>query len=144
MPRAKGRRNGQRSDRIRTGHRQADDRDRQSEANNADRDGFVRNARLQGIKPLRIILVHILPNARISILTAAAIGFNNAVLAEASMSYLGLGVQPPTPSLGRMLFEAQSFLLNCPWYAIFPGVTIILMILGAALLSEGFKEVAGV
>ena len=108
-----------------------------------DRD-FVRNARLQGIKPLRIILVHILPNARISILTAAAIGFNNAVLAEASMSYLGLGVQPPTPSLGRMLFEAQSFLLNCPWYAIFPGVTIILMIIGAALLSEGFKEVTGV
>ena len=108
-----------------------------------DRD-FVRNARLQGVSDLRIIVVHILPNARISILTAAAIGFNNAVLAEASMSYLGLGVQPPTPSLGRMLFEAQNYLLNCPWYAIFPGVTIILMILGAALLSEGFKEANGI
>ena len=105
-----------------------------------DRD-FVKNARLQGVSSLRIIFIHILPNCRISILTAAAIGFNNAVLAEASMSYLGLGVQPPTPSLGRMLFEAQNYLLNCPWYAIFPGVTIILMILGAALLSEGFKEV---
>ena len=106
-----------------------------------DRD-FVRNARLQGISDFRIIFVHILPNARISILTAAAIGFNNAVLAEASMSYLGLGVQPPTPSLGRMLFEAQNYLLNCPWYAVFPGVTIILVILGTALLSEGFKELS--
>ncbi|MBO6157751.1 MAG: ABC transporter permease [Firmicutes bacterium] len=104
-----------------------------------DRD-FVRSARLQGVSPLRIIFLHILPNARISLFTAAAIGFNNAVLAEASMSYLGLGLQPPTPSLGRMLFEAQSYLLNCPWYALFPGITIILMILGAALLSEGLKE----
>lgn len=73
-------------------------------------------------------------------LTAAAIGFNNAVLAEASMSYLGLGIQPPEPSLGRMLYEAQSYLFNAPWYAIGPGVTIILIILGFSMVSEGLRS----
>lgn len=72
--------------------------------------------------------------------TAAAIGFNNAVLAEASMSYLGLGIQPPEPSLGRMLYEAQSYLFNAPWYAIGPGVTIILIILGFSMVSEGLRS----
>ena len=64
---------------------------------------FVRSAKVMGAKSFRIIFVHILPNTWVSMLTAAMIGFNNAVLAEASMSYLGLGVQPPQASLGRML-----------------------------------------
>ena len=55
------------------------------------------------------------------------------------MSYLGLGIQPPEPSLGRMLSEAQFFLFNAPWYAIFPGVTIILIILGFSMVSEGLR-----
>ena len=66
-----------------------------------------------------------------------AIGFNNAVLSEASMSYLGVGVQPPDPSLGRMLSEAQNYLLSAPWYALSVGLTIILLILGFGLISEG-------
>ncbi len=56
------------------------------------------------------------------------------------MSYLGLGVQPPQTSLGRMLFEAQSYLFNAPWYAIFPGVTIIIIVLGFSMISEGLRE----
>lgn len=100
---------------------------------------FVKSARIMGAGSLRIIFAHILPNARVSMLTAAAIGFNNAVLAEASMSYLGLGIQPPEPSLGRMLSEAQSYLFNAPWYAIFPGITIILIILGFSMVSEGLR-----
>ena len=107
-----------------------------------DRD-FVRSARILGIKPFRLIVFHILPNAKVSLLTTAAIGFNNAVLAEASMSYLGLGVQPPTPSLGRMLSEAQSYLFNAPWIAIGTGVWIILIILGFSLVSDGLKEEGG-
>ena len=94
-----------------------------------------------GAGPLRIIFFHILPNARVSILTAAAIGFNNAVLAEASMSYLSLGIQPPDPSLGRMLSEAQSYLFQAPWYAIFPGLTIILIVLGFSMVSEGLRAI---
>lgn len=101
---------------------------------------FVKSAQIMGASDFRIIFVHILPNAGVSMLTAAAIGFNNAVLAEASMSYLGLGIQPPEPSLGRMLFEAQSYILNAPWYPIAPGVTIILIILGFSLVSEGLRS----
>lgn len=101
---------------------------------------FVKSARVMGAGPFRIIFAHVLPNARVSILTTAAIAFNNAVLAEASLSYLGLGVQPPTPSLGRMLSEAQTFLQDAPWYAIAPGVTIILIILGFAMISEGLRS----
>ena len=101
---------------------------------------FVRSA--QGAGNLRIIFVHILPNTAVSLLTAAAIGFNNAVLAEASMSYLGLGVQPPDPSLGRMLSEAQAYIFTAPWYAIWPGVVIVLIILGFSQISEGLRAIS--
>lgn len=101
---------------------------------------FVKSARLSGASHLRVIFVHILPNAMGSIFAAMAVGFNNAVLAEAGMSYLGLGVQPPEASLGRMLSEAQSFLFTNPWFAIFPGIAIILIVLGFSLLSEGAGE----
>ena len=100
---------------------------------------FVKSARIMGVGRMRIIFRHILPNARVSILTSAAIGFNNAVLAEASMSYLSLGVQPPEPSLGRMLSESQAYMFNTPWYSIFPGITIIFIILGFSLLAEGLR-----
>ena len=74
------------------------------------------------------------------LLSAIMIGFNNAVLAEAGMSFLGIGVQPPDASLGRMLSEAQSFLFSVPMYALFPGLTIILLVLGFGLLSDGRKN----
>lgn len=98
---------------------------------------YVKSARLQGAGNLRIMFVHILPNAMPVLLSAIMIGFNNAVLAEAGMSYLGIGVQPPEASLGRMLSEAQSYLFTAPAYALFPGLMIILMVLGFSLLSEG-------
>ena len=101
---------------------------------------FVWSARIMGAGPVRIMFVHILPNTYVSMLTAAAIGFNNAVLAEAGMSYLGLGVQAPEVSLGRMLFEAQSYLNTIPWYAVFPGITIILIVVGFSLASEGLRS----
>lgn len=100
---------------------------------------FVKSAQVMGVSNLRIIFVHIIPNTRVSMLTSVAIGFNNAVLAEASMSYLGLGVQPPTPSLGRMLSEAQGYIVSAPWYAICTGIVIVLIILGFSLISEGLR-----
>lgn len=100
---------------------------------------FVKSAQVMGAGKFRIIFVHILPNALVSMLTSATVGFNNAVLAEASMSYLGLGVQPPEPSLGLMLSDAQSYLQIAPWYAVFPGLTIIIMILGFSMISEGLR-----
>lgn len=98
---------------------------------------YVRNAKLMGASDMRILCAHIFPNILTVLLSSVAIGFNNAVLAEASMSYLGLGVQPPDPSLGRMLNEAQNFLARAPWYAISAGIAIILLILGFGLLNEG-------
>jgi len=98
---------------------------------------YVRSARLMGASHLRIMTAHILPNTAPVLLSTIAIGFNNAVLAEASMSYLGLGVQPPDASLGRMLAESQSYLFGAPWYAISTGAAIVLLILGFSLLGDG-------
>ena len=101
---------------------------------------YVKSAKLQGAGDFRIMFAHILPNIMTVLLSAIMIGFNNAVLAEAGMSFLGIGVQPPDASLGRMLSEAQSFLFSVPMYALFPGLTIILLVLGFGLLSDGLKN----
>ncbi|MBR0085260.1 MAG: ABC transporter permease [Lachnospiraceae bacterium] len=104
---------------------------------------YVKSARVMGVGKFRIIFVHIIPNMLASMITTATIGFNNAVLAEASMSYLGLGVQPPQASLGRMLYDAQGLLARIPWAAIFPGIMIIIIILGLSMLGEGLRVKTG-
>lgn len=101
---------------------------------------YVQSARLAGAGDLRIMFVHILPNTFPVLLSSVLIGFNNAVLAEAGMSYLGIGVMPPDASLGRMLSEAQTYIFSAPWYAIFPGIVLIVMILGFSLLGEGIQK----
>lgn len=82
---------------------------------------YVRSAKLAGAGNLRIMFVHILPNTVPVLLSAIMIGFNNAVLAEAGMSYLGIGVQPPQSSLGRMLSEAQTYLFSAPGLCVVSG-----------------------
>ena len=84
--------------------------------------------------------MHILPNLKTVLLSSVLIGFNNAVLAEAGMSYLGMGVQPPNPSLGRMLSEAQAYIFSNPLNAIFPGIVIVMMILGFSLMAGGLEK----
>lgn len=97
---------------------------------------YVKLAKLMGASDFRIIFMHILPNLKPVLMSTAIIGFNNAVLAEAGMSYLGLGVQPPDASLGRMLSEAQGYLLTAPWYAIAPGLMIVITVLGVSFLND--------
>ena len=104
---------------------------------------YVKSARLMGASNSRILWVHILPNTMNVLLPAITIGFNNAVLAEASMSYLGIGVTPPDASLGYMLSEAQSMLTRAPWYAISTGLTIILLVFGVGLIGEGLQRRGG-
>ena len=108
-----------------------------------DRD-FVQAAKLMGVPDPRIIFVHILPNLWPTLLSGLTIGFNNAVLAEASMSYLGIGVSPSEPSLGYMLKDAQGVLFTLPWCTVFPGLVVILLILGVSLLGEGVRARMGV
>lgn len=101
---------------------------------------YVQSARLAGASHLRIMFVHILPNIYTVLLSSVMIGFNNAVLAEAGLTYLGIGVQPPDASLGEMLSNAQTYLFTAPWYALGPGITMILLILGFSLMSEGLNR----
>lgn len=100
---------------------------------------YVEAARAAGASDLRIILTHILPNSIQPILVQATASFAGAILAEASLSYLGLGVQPPQPSWGRMLRDAQAFAGLAPWTVIFPGLAIALTVLGLNLLGDGLK-----
>lgn len=102
---------------------------------------YVQSARLMGVKPLRLIFVHILPNASTTLATSVIIGFNNAVLCEAAMSFLGIGVQPPDSSLGLMLSDSQAYLFVYPGYALFVGFAMVLMILTFSTISDGLKEV---
>ena len=92
-----------------------------------------------GAGSLRILLVHMLPNTLHVLLPALTIGFNNAVLAEASMSFLGIGVTPPDVSMGYMLSEAQGMFKSAPWYALCVGGVIALLVFGVGLIGEGLQ-----
>lgn len=100
---------------------------------------YVSNAKLLGAGNFRILFIHMLPNIRATLLVTMAVGFNNAVLAEAGLSYLGLGVQPPNASLGRMLSEGQSYLKLSPWMVLFPGLALVLCVLGVTLISDVYS-----
>ena len=104
-----------------------------------DRD-FVVAARALGARDRTLIRRHILPNTLPPLIVQATISFPVAILAEAGLSYLGLGTQPPNPSWGLMLREAQGFLGHNPWYAIFPGGAIALTVLGLNLLGDGLRD----
>ena len=101
---------------------------------------YIARARLMGVKKTRILFVHILPNILSVFGVSVMIGFNNAILAESGMSYLGIGVQPPDATLGSMLSDAQGYLTSAPWYALAPGLTIVWIVLGFSFLSEGLKQ----
>jgi peptide/nickel transport system permease protein len=102
---------------------------------------FVVAARAVGASEGEVIWRHLLPHALPPLLVQATISFPNAILAEAGLSYLGLGMQPPHPSWGYMLKEAQPFLRLAPTYAIFPGAAIVLAVLGCNLLGDGLRDV---
>ena len=100
---------------------------------------YVKAAKLAGASNLRIMFVHILPNTKTVLLSSVMIGFNNAILAEAGLSFLGIGVQPPDASLGRMLSEAQAYMFSNPGYVLFAGCTIVMIILGFSLISKEIR-----
>ncbi len=101
---------------------------------------FFLAARAAGKGGLRITLEHVLPNIASILIVQATIQFALAILAEAGLSYIGLGTQPPFPSWGRMLNEAQTFLFLAPRLAIFPGLAIVAAVLGLNLLGDGLRD----
>ena len=101
---------------------------------------FVLAARASGKGKLRITIEHVLPNILSVLIVQATIRFALAILAEAALSYLGLGTQPPSPSWGRMLSEAQVLLFQAPRLAVFPGVAIAVAVLGLNLLGDGLRD----
>ncbi len=100
---------------------------------------YIKRARLMGVGGVRILFVHILPNIFSVFWVSVMIGFNNAILAESGLSYLGIGVQAPDATLGNMLADAQGYLQVAPWCVLAPGLTIVWLVLGFSLLSEGIR-----
>jgi peptide/nickel transport system permease protein len=101
---------------------------------------FVLAARALGVGDRRLIARHILPNTLAPLIIQATTSFPVAILAEAGLAYLGLGTQPPHPSWGLMLKEAQNFLSMNPWFAVFPGGAIALTVLGLNLVGDGLRD----
>jgi peptide/nickel transport system permease protein len=101
---------------------------------------FVAAARALGAGDVRLVLRHILPNSLAPLIVQATTSFPVAILAEAALAYLGLGTQPPHPSWGLMLRDAQSFLSMNPWFALFPGGAIAVTVLGLNLLGDGLRD----
>ena len=105
---------------------------------------FIQAEKILGAGIFRITFIHILPNLLPSLLCASALGLSNAILAEAAMSYLGMGIQPPQPSWGRMLFESQTYFFTSPWCALAPGIFITLSVISFHLIGEGLRRRLGV
>ena len=102
---------------------------------------FILAAKVAGAGPVRIIFSHILPNALAPVLVSATLGVAGAILVESSLSFLGLGVQPPMPSWGNMLMEGKNVLEIAPWLSFFPGLAILFTVLGYNLLGESLRDV---
>jgi peptide/nickel transport system permease protein len=101
---------------------------------------FVQAARALGVSDGRLIFRHILPNAISPVLVSATLGVAGAILTESALSFLGIGVQPPTPSWGNMLIAGKQTLGTAWWLSVFPGLAILLTVLGYNLLGEGLRD----
>lgn len=102
---------------------------------------YVHNAQSVGVKTVRVLIRHISPNAVAPFTVQATLALSSAILTEASMSFLGLGIQPPAPSWGSMLSEARSFMEQAPWMVIFPALFIIITILLFNILGDSLRDV---
>jgi peptide/nickel transport system permease protein len=107
---------------------------------NVRAEDYVEAARAVGNPPARILLRHVLPNILPPVIVQATLAIAAAIIAEASLSFLGLGQQPPAPSWGSMLNTAQRFLTQAPWMAVFPGIAIFLTVLAFNLLGDGLRD----
>jgi peptide/nickel transport system permease protein len=103
--------------------------------------GYVQAAKVLGYSDLRIMVTQILPNSLGPIIVIATLGMGGSILAEAALSFLGLGVRPPSPSWGSMLSDARETITTAPWLSLFPGMAIFLTVLGLNLLGDGLRDI---
>jgi peptide/nickel transport system permease protein len=101
---------------------------------------FVTAAQWLWVPPGRILLRHILPHLISTAIVWGTLGIATNVMLEASLSFLGIGVQPPTPSWGRMIYEGQTYYRTAPWLILFPGIAIMLTVIGFNLLGDGLRD----
>jgi peptide/nickel transport system permease protein len=101
---------------------------------------FAESAIALGARRSRVLWRHILPNALTPVIVAAALGVGNAILLEAGLSFLGLGVQPPAPSWGNMIASGRDTLVNAPWVATAPGVALVLVVVACTLLGDALRD----
>jgi peptide/nickel transport system permease protein len=101
---------------------------------------FVESAVALGERGPRVLIRHILPNALTPVIVAAALGVGNAIMLEAGLSFLGLGVQPPTPSWGNLIASGRDTLVNAPWVATAPGIALVLVVVAATLLGDALRD----
>ena len=101
---------------------------------------FVRAARALGAGPVRVLSRHILPHLLPTLLVYGTLGISTTVMLEAMLSFLGVGVQPPDPSWGGIIFESQSYLMNAPWLVIFPGAVILAVALAFNLVGDALRD----
>ena len=101
---------------------------------------FIEAAHALGAGPVRILAKHLLPHLVPTVLVYGTLGIATTVLYEATLSFLGVGVQPPTPSWGKMIFESQSYYLTAPWLVFIPGAAILIMALAFNLVGDGLRD----
>jgi len=101
---------------------------------------FVEGAVALGLSRRRVLARHILPNALTPVIVSAALGLGNAITLEASLSFLGVGVQPPTPSWGNMIASGRDTLVNAPWVAAAPGIALVLVVVACTLLGDALQD----
>lgn len=102
---------------------------------------YVEAAKVIGASHIRIVLKHILPNIFPIIIVVATLRIGSYILSEASLSFLGLGTQPPTPSWGSIVSTGSNFILTAPWFSIFPGLAIAIVVIGFNLLGDGLRDI---
>ncbi|MCK4500400.1 ABC transporter permease [Candidatus Babeliales bacterium] len=103
--------------------------------------GFIRSAKAVGASDWRILILHILPNSLAPLIVQASFIFATVILAEAGLSFVGVGVPPPSPSWGSIVAEGRDYIRTAPWIAISPGIVIIIVVLGLNLLGDGLRDI---
>lgn len=101
---------------------------------------YIMAAKAQGMKNGRILFHHVLPNSIAPIIVQTTLGFGTAILEAAALGFLGLGAQPPTPEWGRMLSESRQYIQSAPWTVLFPGISIMLVVLGFNMIGDGLRD----